>query len=92
MTRIGRLQLPRPSVAWTVPPDLAPHEMRWPCFARVPGSKRDLPGGGWVCSIKCIGWVRGPAIEPSAWERRQAERLAEFEAKYGRSRDHLRRP
>jgi hypothetical protein len=92
MTRIDRLQLSSPSVEFTVPTDLGPDEARWPCFARVQGSKYDLPGGGWACSIKCIGWVRGPAPEPSPWERRQAERLAQFEAKYGRPRADLRRP
>jgi hypothetical protein len=79
MTRIEQLQLPRPSVAWTVPPDLAPDETRWPWHAIVPGSERDLPSGGRACSIKCIGWVRGPAPELSPWQLQQEKQLRRIE-------------
>jgi hypothetical protein len=71
-----QLQLPKPSVAFTLPADLAPDEGRWAWHAVVPGSERDLPCGGHACDIKLIGWVRGPTLAPSAWERRQAEKLA----------------
>jgi hypothetical protein len=75
-----QLQLPRPSLTFTVPADLAPDEARWPWHAAVPGSRKVRPDGSWTQSIKMIGWVRGKAIEPSAWERRQAEKLAVMKA------------
>jgi hypothetical protein len=74
-----QLQLPRPSVAWTVPPDLATDEARWAWHTIVPGSERDLPGGGRACSIRCVGWVRGPAIEPTPWARQQEKQLKRTE-------------
>jgi hypothetical protein len=60
VTGSQQLQLPKPSVAWTVPPDLGPDETRWAWNAIIPGSERSVPGRYESIVIKMIGWVRGP--------------------------------
>jgi hypothetical protein len=89
MARIQQPQLPAPSIAWTVPPDLAPDEARWAWHAIVPGSERDLSGGGRACSIKCVGWVRGPALPRTPWqiqEEKQLKRIERLKRRWARQK------